>query len=545
MSFPLRITLLLFGVMSFLIFLVFGYVYFQLEGTYTRQSEKLMAQSSGLIQQRIELLKQSLQSEMNQLSSSMFVENESALASMLADPPEYNTEVIGFADKLRRRTSLDFLRLISMDGKVLSSSPQEAAFGTQDPRSDFPPGQPALFYDTVTCLALRQRAKFGQHGLLLEGGHFLKQELERIPLQGIAIQIQEKEFETSQSTGQNPSPDSSDRKQTIDLSDYQGHPIERITVSVSMKDLVLEKQRLLRNLLWFILGSLAVCLCSGALLSLSVSRPVRVLKDAALEISAGNLETRIDVTGSGEIAQLMQAFNEMAQQLEENQKKLIQTERVAAWQEIARHLAHEIKNPLTPIRTSITNLRLSLEKAPEKFSEIFLESSESIMEEVEQLRHLADEFSRFARLPAPNRKPGNLNELIQKALVLYQGQPEISIQFSAGNIPTLSFDSTQMSEVLHNLLQNARDAIEGPGKIEVETSRDSTQWVLLSVKDTGKGMEQNVREQIFVPYFTTKAKGTGLGLAIVHRIVTEHGGTIFVESAPSQGTKVEIRLPVE
>lgn len=542
MNFSVKITLLLFFVMALLIVSVFGYVYIQIDRTFKEQSDRLMEQSADLIQQRLDLLRENLRSEMEQLSSSVFLENETTLAAMMQEPPEYSAEVIGFATKVRRHTSFHFLTLLSPDRTILSASPKEASFGGQDSHSTFPIDQPALLFDDSTRLALRQKATFGQHVLLLEGGYFLRDELEKIPLHGISLKIEEAGGQPF--PVQSPSNDISIRSRTTVVNDYQNQPLVRITVSTSMKELMEERDRLVQNLAWFILGTLIACLITGYLLSLSVSRPMKVLKNAALEMSEGKLQTRIEVEGSGEIASLMQTFNVMAEQLEEKQKKLIQTERIADRQEIARHLAHEIKNPLTPIRTSITNLRLTLEKAPEKFSEVFLESSESIMEEVEKLRQLADEFSRFARLPAPSLKPGRINDIIQKNLVLYQGLENIKIHFKPGDIPVSSFDAAQVSEVVHNLLQNAADAIEGEGSITIATSLEDQQ-ILLTVEDTGKGMEEEVRREIFAPYFTTKAKGTGLGLAIVQRIITEHGGSIAVDSAPDKGTRFTIRLPAK
>src|SRR5262249_32076220 len=332
---------------------------------------------------------------------------------------------------------------------------------------------------------------------------------------------------------------------TMTLNDYKGRPALRIQVAVSRKPLMEEQRRLILNLVWFILGSFAFCLLVGTLLSHSVSRPVTELKEAAQKLAAGDLSTRVPVQGSGEMASLMEAFNTMAEQLEDQQQQLIRTERIAAWKEIAQHLAHEIKNPLTPIRTSITNLRLSREKAPEKFGDIFLESSESIMEEVEKLRHLADQFARFARLPAPVLKSGNLNDVIQKCLVLYQANPDIAIEFKQEPIPNFLFDAEQISQVVHNLLQNAIDAIEGKGTILVATRMIDPNWVSLTIKDSGHGMAEEVKQQIFTPYFTTKTKGTGLGLAIVQRIVAEHGGSIMVDSSPSSGTLFDIRLPLK
>jgi nitrogen fixation/metabolism regulation signal transduction histidine kinase len=226
----------------------------------------------------------------------------------------------------------------------------------------------------------------------------------------------------------------------------------------------------------------------------------------------------------------------------------VRSERIAAWEEIARHLAHEIKNPLTPIRTSLTNLRLCLEKAPEKFSEIFLESSENISEEVEKLRHLADEFSKFARLPPLHLRPANLNEVVQKAILLHQPGIPNGIVFEQGEVPAFSFDPEQISQVLHNLLKNATEAIGRDGMIKVATGAvqsQGKQWAFLIVEDNGAGMDEHVRRQMFTPYFTTKDKGTGLGLAIVHRIVYEHGGSILIDSEPQKGAKFEVRLPAE
>ena len=228
-------------------------------------------------------------------------------------------------------------------------------------------------------------------------------------------------------------------------------------------------------------------------------------------MASGNLDVRITNHTGGEVGELVNAFNHMAEQLQENQKRLLQTERIAAWQEIARHLAHEIKNPLMPIRTSLANLRVCMEKAPEKFAEIFPESSQSILEEVEILRHLADEFSRFARLPAPNLKQNNLNAVVQKCLALYGGDSSPEIRFEPGELPEFSFDSEQLSEVIHNLVQNAVDAVEPNGMIKVSTGtvrEQNRQLIRLTVHDNGKGMDEETRRQIFKPYFTTKKKGT-------------------------------------
>jgi nitrogen fixation/metabolism regulation signal transduction histidine kinase len=266
-------------------------------------------------------------------------------------------------------------------------------------------------------------------------------------------------------------------------------------------------------------------------------------------MSAGNFGVRVEDTGDGEIGKLIRAFNSLNEQLEENRNKLIQSERVAAWNEIAQHLAHEIKNPLTPIRTSIANLKIAMERAPERFHEIFKESTDSITEEVESLRRLADEFARFARLPAPQKQIHQLNDTVRKSLSLYPAEiaTGLNIRFSAGAVPPFPFDAAQITQVIHNLLKNSMEASKTNGEIRISTDiieHGDRKWGSLIIQDNGAGMTQQIKQQVFHPYFTTKEKGTGLGLAIVHRIVAEHGGNILVESEPDKGTKFEVRLPL-
>jgi nitrogen fixation/metabolism regulation signal transduction histidine kinase len=545
MKLPVKITLLLLLVTTLFVAVLSFYLYRQLNRNYTQQADALIRQNTAVLEQRIALLEENLRNEMDQLSSSLFTENENVLAAILSDPPKFNPEVVRFADKLRKRTTLDVFSVISTDSVVLSESLHPEAFGKPDPRSDFPFDKPAVVLDESARIEIRKKVNFGQRGLILRGGYFLKSRLEKLQLAGIRTEIIEG-AETLHETDQTKS-DPATISRTIRLDDYLGHPAVLIRVSVSQRELLEQKRDLIRNAITLMAVTFAFCLLTGYLLSLWISRPLTRLRDAALEMSQGDLDVRVDETGSGEIASLMEAFNRMAEQLAENQRKLLQSERIAAWQEIARHLAHEIKNPLTPIRTSIANLRLCMEKAPEKFSEIFLESSNSIAEEVEKLRHLADEFARFARLPAPSFKSGNLNEVIQRSLQLYHGTVEI--RFEAGNLPPVSFDQEQISEVLHNLLQNAIDTVDlnAGGMIKVFTGireYQHRQWAQFSVEDNGQGMNEQIQRQIFTPYFTTKGKGTGLGLAIVQRIITEHGGNIILESEPGKGTKFEILLPL-
>lgn len=496
-----------------------------------------MQSSTSNLQQLQTNIRTNLEKQMKQLSGSLFTENETTLADMLRTPPNFNTDVVHFAEVLRKRTTLHFLTVLAEDGTILSSSEQPASFGKPDTQHGFPENTPAPLQENgEPRIALQERAVFGGRTLFLRGGYLLLKELEDFKPPGVQVRIEQPGTPGS-------TPKVTPFSRTLVLDDYHDQPLLLITISFSAETLMKQRDELIRNSILWIGLTLLACLLLAHLLSRWISRPLGQLTDAALLMSVGQLDARVPQDAGGEVGDLVNAFNRMGEQLQEKQQLLARTERIAAWQEIARHLAHEIKNPLTPIRTSITNLRLALEKAPQKFPEIFMESSESVLEEVEKLRRLADEFSRFARLPAPELRPGNLNDLIQKCLVLYRDQDNLQLQFTPGNIPDFPFDSSQISEVIHNLVRNAIDAMPRGGDLRISTSRQTTNTkneILLSVEDTGAGMNDEIRKQIFAPYFTTKEKGTGLGLPIVQRIVVEHRGKIAVHSTPGSGTRFEI-----
>jgi two-component system, NtrC family, nitrogen regulation sensor histidine kinase NtrY len=546
MKLSLKITLFLFFMTAVFIAVLAAYFTSEINRNFRDQADRLLKQSVTLTEQRIELSKEQLQAELHSLKESLFTENENTLAAMLSDPPNYNAEVIGFAEKLRRRTTLDFLYLVSSDGKILSNSIEPAAFGKMDLHPDLTVDEIVFVQEGNASMELKKQLRFGKHLLFLRGGYFLKDKIGRLTLSGLQLTYAEGNPSAAASNIQN---EPMFLKETIHFKDFYGKPLAILTVSASQEKLLGQKEEILKNSLYLLVASLFFCLLIGWLISLSISRPLHHLTAAAQEMSSGNFDVRVEKRGTGEIGKLIQAFNTMTEQLEINRQKLIQTERIAAWQEIARHLAHEIKNPLTPIKTSITNLRLAMEHAPEQFPEIFRESSESIIEEVESLRHLADEFARFARLPAPQMEINHLNDIVQKAITLYKNSvpSKVTLRWNAGEVPAFKFDSGQITQVTQNLLQNSMEALADGGEILVTTAMSDQlekKWATLSVQDSGSGMNEQIKQHVFTPYFTTKQKGMGLGLAIVHRIVTEHGGNILVESEPGKGTKFEVRLPL-
>jgi two-component system, NtrC family, nitrogen regulation sensor histidine kinase NtrY len=537
MRLPVKITLLLAVTVTAFIAGTSIFLYSWINESYQRQSTERLQQSVELLNLRMESLKHSLSLEMDQLAGGIFTEQEPVLAAMLSQPPNYNREVISFAERIKRRTTLSFLTVLAADGNVLSDSRQPALYGRRAVLPVLPEQEPVILADAELTLQVRRTATFGKRQLILQGGYFLAEELGRVPYPGTEVKITAKKVEASTERGV--------LSRIIELKDFRGQPAAWISVTTSSGALEAEKHNLIVYSTTLIVLLLILCLLAGFLLSRWITAPLQELTTAATAMASGQLNTKLEERGGGEVEDLIRAFNRMSSELEEKQKLLLQAERVAAWQEIARHLAHEIKNPLTPIRTSIMNLRLCLQKVPDRFQEVFQESSGSILEEVEKLRHLADEFSDFARLPPPARKQGDLNAVVQKCLNLYQGNGSATIQFQPGDLPQFEFDSEQISQVVHNLVQNAVDAAGTQGNIQVSTSLAKTEpkEAILAVQDNGPGMDDQMQRQIFTPYFTTKPTGTGLGLAIVQRIVTEHHGSIHVNSQLGQGTRFEVRLP--
>jgi two-component system nitrogen regulation sensor histidine kinase NtrY len=225
---------------------------------------------------------------------------------------------------------------------------------------------------------------------------------------------------------------------------------------------------------------------------------------------------------------------------------LMRAQKVAAWGEVARKLAHEIKNPLTPIQLSAQRVRKAWLKSDPGFERIMTECTRAIVDEVEALKNLVDEFAQFARLPAASLQPTSLHDVVEQALSLYEGlAPGLRIERRlAPDLPTLRLDADQMKRVLINLVDNAIEATEGKGCIVIATEYDRAEGrARLSVADDGPGIAPADRDQLFVPHFSTKKRGSGLGLAIVSRIVQEHLGTIRAEDNAPRGARFVLELP--
>lgn len=231
----------------------------------------------------------------------------------------------------------------------------------------------------------------------------------------------------------------------------------------------------------------------------------------------------------------------------EDLTQLVRAQKVAAWQEVAQRLAHEIKNPLTPIQLSAQRIRKKYFEQAEDLGETVEEGTQAIIREVTSLKHLVDEFSRFSRLPAAKTRPADLQRVIESALSFYNGRLKGGISIEPRfqkNLPKALLDEEQIKRVFVNLIDNAIEALDSQGRIIISTSfLDESQMVRAEIADDGPGIPAQDRKKLFLPYFSKKKGGTGLGLAIVHRIVTDHNGTIRVEENEPKGTRFIMDLP--
>jgi two-component system nitrogen regulation sensor histidine kinase NtrY len=280
-----------------------------------------------------------------------------------------------------------------------------------------------------------------------------------------------------------------------------------------------------------------------------VTRPVEQLAKAAREVAAGNWNTRVPVNSSDELGALAESFNRMTGELLEQRERLVQAERVAAWRELARRLAHELKNPLFPLQLTVENLVRSREQSPEQFDEVFRESSSTLLAEIANLKTIISRFSEFSRMPQPQFEPVQINETVQNVARLLQAQlqspehPPVECRVElAEPLQPIAADPELLHRAFSNLALNAMDAMPQGGTLTLRT-RHTADRVVVEIADTGTGLTAEECERLFTPYYTSKAHGTGLGLAIVQSIISDHGGRITVHSAPGHGTTFMIDLP--
>lgn len=334
----------------------------------------------------------------------------------------------------------------------------------------------------------------------------------------------------------------------IPLNGQDDRPLAVLLVGTTRRPYV-EVKRHIQSAAMLVGGAsivLAILLSSWA--AARVTKPVEQLAIAAREVAGGNLHTQVEVMSADEVGELAEAFNRMTRDLLEQKDRLVQTERVAAWRELARRLAHELKNPLFPLQLTVENLIKAREQSPELFEEMFHESAATLLAEINNLKQVISRFSEFSKMPQPQWQHVNVDQVVQGVARLFQAQLEsrssgpiaCQLDLSAKNL--IAGDPELLHRAISNLVLNAMDAMPNGGTLTLR-SRQSVDRASIDVTDTGIGLTTEECARLFTPYYTSKQHGTGLGLAIVQSVVSDHGGTVGVKSQPGHGTTFRIELP--
>jgi two-component system nitrogen regulation sensor histidine kinase NtrY len=504
--------------------------------------------------------------------------------------PDYGA-YLGQARTIADEEQLDFLEFVDSQGVIISSAQWPAKFGYTDssvsprpfPKNAFLQREELPDGAALGLCAVRE-AILGDKPLLVIGGRRLNKEFlaslelpagERVMFyQNISsgfssqflndasgtlpradviapviqqVQQQPREFTTLVHWSGDATDD-----ETIDAIPLQGSDQQLLgilLVGTSRRPYV-ELRRHIRSaaLLSGGTGILLAILLSGWAAA-RVTRPVEQLALAARQVASGNWRAEVPVTSSDEIGELAESFNHMTRELRDQRERLVQSERVAAWRELARRLAHELKNPLFPLQLTVENLLRAKEQSREQFEEIFKESSSTLLAEIANLKTIISRFSEFSRMPQPQLQSVHLNDVVQNVSQLFQAQLrsqarapiECKLELAEAMNPVAA-DPELLHRALSNLVLNAMDAMPQGGMLTLRTRQDADR-AYIEVSDNGAGLTPEECGRLFTPYYTTKAHGTGLGLAIVQSVISDHGGSINVHSEPGHGTTFIIELP--
>ncbi len=284
----------------------------------------------------------------------------------------------------------------------------------------------------------------------------------------------------------------------------------------------------------------------GLYISGNITLPVMELSKAAKQIAMGNNRLSVKKRSDDEIGSLVDTFNIMARQLEENQKFMFQKQKLEAWNEMARKLVHEIKNPLTPIRLSAERMRKLVHEGSPLRDEAVIKGSETIISEVNSLLRLVSNFNNFARLPEKKAELSNIKNIINDSVALFQVYDKVTFEINCtDSIPDMQLDRALLRQAFNNLLSNSIQAMRENGVIRIvcEPDREGL-YIVIRIIDNGPGIKAQHIEKVFDPGFTFGKNGTGLGLAIVEKIVLEHDGKIYCRSEEGKGAEFIIKLPV-
>jgi two-component system nitrogen regulation sensor histidine kinase NtrY len=340
----------------------------------------------------------------------------------------------------------------------------------------------------------------------------------------------------------------------LPLKSETGRVMAVLVVAASRRPMV-EAQQHIRSIAYGVAATgILFAIALSMWIAARISRPIEELARAAEEVAHGNWETRVRVHSRDEVGTLARSFNHMTSELTGQREKLIQSERVAAWRELARRLAHELKNPLFPLQLTVENLVRARGLSEEVFDEVFRESTQTLSMEIANLKTIIGRFSDFSKMPRPQLEPVDAGDAIVRVAKLYFPglaatealtgiDSRIECRIDLGASPLLiDADPELLHRALSNLVLNAMDAMPEGGKLTL-SAKSLGDRIEIRVADTGQGLTPEECERLFTPYYTTKQHGTGLGLAIVQSVVADHEGTITVESQPGGGAAFVLLFP--
>ncbi len=514
------------------------------------------------------------------------------------DTAAYLTE----AQSMAQDAQLDFLEIVGADGKIVSSAQWPARFGYPEPATANASAKPFLkredLPDGSTAVGLFAVHTVGVTEVRLIGGERLDQsflaDLPMAPGMQIGLYSDANSSTTTvnlntgasapatafdparllgpngafagathyqslidgaRTTGQQVSSivsptgrrEDSMNATAIPLANGQGNVMAVLVVAIARSGMV-EAQQQIRTISYGVAaGGILLAIAFSLWIAARVSRPIEQLAHAAEEVAGGNWDVRVSPRGHDEVSVLARSFNHMTEELQNQRDRLVQSERVAAWRELARRLAHELKNPLFPLQLTVENLVRARELSQAEFDEVFRESTATLATEIANLKTIIGRFSDFSKMPKPELERIDAIDVVERVRALYEtsANRDAKIKFAVdvAHAPMpLDADPELLHRALSNLVLNAMDAMPDGGVLTI-SARPVDADVEIRVADTGQGMTPEECERLFTPYYTTKQHGTGLGLAIVQSVIADHAGTIAVESPAGGGATFIITLP--
>jgi signal transduction histidine kinase len=525
------------------------------------------------------------------------------------DASPYLTEAQSFA----QNAQLDFLEIVAPDGSIVSSAQWPARFGYSEPvtsadqttflkTEDLPEGVVALGLFATRAVHSSDSAIASVH---IIGGKRIDQSFladlptapsmaislyrEPVPTaDAVAVSLSSPAFDPARllsATG--PVPNAPRYRSLIDnarksgqqtsailylttrredsvnataipLKSNTGAVLAVLTVAVSRSGMVQTQQHIRAIAYGVAAGGILLAILASLWIAARISRPIERLAHAAEEVATGNWDAHVPERGHDEISVLARSFNHMTSELVSQRDRLVQTERVAAWRELARRLAHELKNPLFPLQLTVENLVRARALPESEFDEVFRESTRTLGMEIANLKTIIARFSDFSRMPRPHLERIDANEVLRRVAQLYfpavsrtantagdgeSAESKINCRLNLASAPLwIDVDPELMHRAFSNLVLNAMDAMPDGGTITL-SAQPKVETAELRVADTGEGLTPEECERLFTPYYTTKQHGTGLGLAIVQSVIADHNGAITVESCTGKGATFVITLP--